>query len=502
MKKILPIIATLLIHSVICFADTIRVPADHPTIQAGIDAAANGDLVLVAPDTYVENIDFLGKEIELRSEAGPSFTIIDGNQAGNVVTCQTNEMPTTILRGFTITNGMDENNYHSGGMYNYWSSPTVILCRFYANGDGFGFGGGMYNEHSSPTVRHCKFIYNSSTAIHHKIGSLTVENCFFFGNDIAISTMICDLKVSHCEFIDTWRGIHADDSFVKVTHSLFSHNKGCGIEMCKKTLDVAYCTFIKNSEQGGYGGGIDFWISDGTVSDCLFVENKALHGGAISDFGHAEVFRCTFYKNKSLNGGAAVLDCKTVKNCIIWGNEPEQVSSTDVTYSCIQGGYPGTGNIDADPLFVDPDNYDFHLTFPSPCRDSGGIITKEARLDFEGDPRIAYGTIDMGADEFYPHLYYTGDATPGQGIDLKVIGMPQQPALVFLSSDILSNPNQTKYGWWHLVPPFETLHLGQVPWCGYIELQQRIPPGFPVPSDLPLQALVRKLTNLEVIEVK
>jgi hypothetical protein len=58
---------------------TIRVPADQPTIQAGIDAAIPGDTVLVAPGTYVERISFLGKAITVQSETGPAGTVIDGN---------------------------------------------------------------------------------------------------------------------------------------------------------------------------------------------------------------------------------------------------------------------------------------------------------------------------------------------------------------------------------------------------------------------------------------
>jgi len=64
----------------------IRVPSEEPTIQAGINAAVDGDIVLVAPGTYVENIDFDYKSIEVRSESGPLSTTIDGNFSGSVVT--------------------------------------------------------------------------------------------------------------------------------------------------------------------------------------------------------------------------------------------------------------------------------------------------------------------------------------------------------------------------------------------------------------------------------
>ena len=68
----LVVVFTLVLASLIGRADTILVPGDHSTIQAAIDAALDGDLVEVAPGTYLETIDFLGKPITVRSAAGPS----------------------------------------------------------------------------------------------------------------------------------------------------------------------------------------------------------------------------------------------------------------------------------------------------------------------------------------------------------------------------------------------------------------------------------------------
>jgi hypothetical protein len=73
----------------------------------------------------------------------------------------------------------------------------------------------------------------------------------------------------------------------------------------------------------------------------------------------------------------------------------------------------GDGNIDQSPEFVNSVEGDFHLQYTSPCRNAGdnaapGHFTE----DMEGDPRIAEGVVDMGADEFHRHLYYTGDAVP------------------------------------------------------------------------------------------
>ncbi len=78
-----PILCEILLSALLVIpfpagAATIRVPMDQPTIQDGIDAAELWDLVLVAPGTYVENIDFHGKLITLQSEAGAELTVIDG----------------------------------------------------------------------------------------------------------------------------------------------------------------------------------------------------------------------------------------------------------------------------------------------------------------------------------------------------------------------------------------------------------------------------------------
>src|SRR5258708_7411001 len=112
------------------FANVIHVPADQPTIQSAINAAVNGDTVQVAPGTYVENINFLGKAITVAGDQttlGAQTTIIDGNHNGPVVTFVSGEGPQSVLTGFTIRNGSAQFGgvYDGGGIQIGNSSPTI-----------------------------------------------------------------------------------------------------------------------------------------------------------------------------------------------------------------------------------------------------------------------------------------------------------------------------------------------------------------------------------------
>ena len=135
MKNLLLLFVLLLVLTL--SATIINVPADQPTIQAGIDASVNADTVLVQPGTYFENINYTGKLITIASlmltTQNPSYisqTIINGNQNGHVINIVSGEDSTAVLTGFTITNG------HAIG-------PFPISC-----------GGGINCRDSSPTFEY------------------------------------------------------------------------------------------------------------------------------------------------------------------------------------------------------------------------------------------------------------------------------------------------------------------------------------------------------------
>jgi hypothetical protein len=339
------------------------------SIQIAIDVATDGNEIFVEPGTYFESIDFLGKEITLRSTGGPEVTIIDGTGLGpvSVVTCNSGEGSGTLLDGFTITGGASA---RGGGMFNNGSSPTVIDCIF-TNNFADDFGGGMYNDNGS---------------------NPSVTNCTFSGNHTAYY--------------------------------------GGGMANMSSNPTVTNCTFIGNS--GVTGSGMANFYNSPTVANCTFTGNTALNGGGMANFHNtAMVVNCTFSRNTATNLAGAMYNINsipTVANCILWGDSPDEfgVSDAVVTYSYVQGGWPGTGNIDADPRFVDPDNGDYRLSLGSPCIDAGDstAVPSSVDVDLDGDARLVdavnyldtgYGSgpmVDMGAyetDELTPPAFFAAE---------------------------------------------------------------------------------------------
>lgn len=147
-----------------CIADpglaaTRRVPADHPTIQAAIDASANGDAVLVSPGTYFERIDFKGKAVLLSSAQGPEVTIIDGQSGGTTVTFATGEGAMSVLEGFTIRGGSAS---FGAGLTMLVASPTIVGNIFEDNAQGAGgFGAAIGGNVASPIIERNLFRRNS-----------------------------------------------------------------------------------------------------------------------------------------------------------------------------------------------------------------------------------------------------------------------------------------------------------------------------------------------------
>jgi len=303
---------------------------------------------------------------------------------------------TATLDGFTIAGGNSNGIYNihenlGGGMYNDHSSPTLINCTF--NGNVSGLGGGMFNKYSSPTVRNCTF-----------------------RNNTACGT---------CGSIGAGGGMCNSQSSVILTNCTFSGNAAdCGGAMANAAgnLVITNCMFICN-----YGSGMENSNSSPVITNSTFIGN---YWNGIMNYGSSPILtNCTFSGNSLVWSGAGIYNYKsqpTLTNCILWDdcNEiwKDENSTITITYSDIEGGWPGEGNINVDPCFIrlyyseDPCNTphypwddvwidgDYHLLEDSPCIDAGdpNHIAEPNETDLDGMPRVIGGRIDMGAYEYSP----------------------------------------------------------------------------------------------------
>ena len=341
------------------FATTIHVPSQYPTIQAGIVASSDGDTVLVSPGTYIENIDFRGKAITVKSEQGADFTIIDGNQAGSVVTFVSGEGVNSILEGFTVTNGLG-----GGGFWDYTgggitcknsSDPTITNNTITMNSAETAGGGIACLDYSDPTITNNTITGNTASqggGIYGLHSFLTIRNNTITGNTAS----------------SYGGGIYGYYVGAIVTNNVISGNtagnKGGGMAVLEAThtsypiWEIWNNTIADNSAVNG-GGGISI--------QCSFPDGHNITNNTITG------------NSAELGGGIALYlsAYPVITNTILWDNSaPEIYISTGggnptVNYSDIMGGWPGIGNIDLDPEFIYPDQSDYRLQWGSPCIDSG-----------------------------------------------------------------------------------------------------------------------------------
>ncbi|MHC4945062.1 MAG: right-handed parallel beta-helix repeat-containing protein [Planctomycetota bacterium] len=428
----------------------------------------------------------------------------------------------------------DNGAIYGGGIYNYESSPIVTDCSFIDN-EVYKLGGGMYNEYySSPVVIDCTFSGNIAHGLFGSGGGMynewycnpTVTNCLFFNNTTpGVGGGIRNYR--HCS--------------PTITGCTFSHNEagsGGGIDNEQSSSTVTNCIFNLNHAVNSGGGLRDYWFGNSTITNCFFLRNGSDDhgGGGLSIIGSdPTITNCTFSENSTLSvykggGGLSTTGSSepTIVNAIFWNNHapegPEiwigtSGSVVTIAFSDVKGGQSsvhiepgctlnwGAGMIDADPLFVQPGGNDFHLTYSSPCKDTGDILAVQDLYDFEGDPRIAYEIVDMGADEFYTHLYCTGNFTPGGSIKGKFVGLPgTSPVGLFLGFDVLDPPVPTAWGNFHLQAPWSLIPMVPIPGDGVLVVPEKLPASPAAPYDVPMQALVGldsdSLTNLFVLEVR
>jgi hypothetical protein len=416
-------------------------------IQSGVTAAQDGDAVLVMPGIYVENVDFdkktpprsplrvmdRGKPISLRSAEGPATTVIDGNGAGLVVRMDVGDLESVSLEGFEIRNGE--------GVY---AAAKSIVIR-----------GNVIHDTSS-------FTGNAAVECY---GVTTIDHNLFFDNGDAAIRIDFAATIEHNEIRNNGAGVEGGYADLEIRNNTITHNRGAAIGLGKSTgliennviadndggigfFESGDMTIVANQIVRNHGPGLAGSFASGTIRNNRFAGNTGaafdtllsgpwlIDGNEISgNAGGLNLSHCTSVqlvgdtvtgnRSPSIPGLSADKSPVTVTDTIFWDNGTT-TSDADViandgstltfSYSDVEGGQSGIvlnggstltwgpGMIEADPLFVGPD--DLRLSPASPCIDVGDPASQPCDADLADAPRLQDGNldatrlIDMGAREF------------------------------------------------------------------------------------------------------
>lgn len=354
------------------------------SIQAGIDSSSSADTVLVYPETYVENINFNGKDIVVGSlflttgdTSYISSTIIDGGWWGPVVTFENGEDSTALITGLLVRNGTA---WQGGGIYCYSSSPSLANVAVSGNDASLRGGGISCYWNSNPDLTHVTISGNSAPE----------------GGGI------------YCYY-------NSGPSLTNVTISGNTADEGAGIYCYSSSPSLINVT-IEGNAAGERGGGVMCHLSSPILTNATISTNSSPLGGAICCGNSSPTIVNTIVAgNAGTYGGILFYDSPDAsitygdfhnnENGDFFGAVPQDVGAIDT----INGNGDSCDtyfNIFLDPMFVDTVAGDYHLQAGSPCVDAGD---PDSPLD--PDSTIA----DMGA--FYYHQTGIWDENGGESIE-------------------------------------------------------------------------------------
>jgi predicted outer membrane repeat protein len=390
------------------------------TIQAAIDAAADGDTILVADGVYTgpgnRDMDFAGKAITVRSENGAVSCVIDlqgsSGDPHRAFHFNSGETTESVLEGFTIQNGYMEPR---GGaiLCEGGSSPVIRGCEFVQNSveaNSFRTGGGaVCILHSDPTFIECGFVENQVTVIDNDVGggamyciggSPAFTECRFVSNSVVGPSL--GSGGGAIAMGDGGAPVFEACTFLNNTTV-----RDGGAVLVALSMEATFerCVFRGNTAQRNGGAVADIRGGSFVGIGCEFIGNKTDFGAGaaiLADSSAASLVNCTFSQNEADTfGGAlrAVGGNVSVANCVLWGDLPDEISEliegqVVVTFSNVEG----RGG--SDPLFVDPDGGDFSVEAGSLCIDAANnlAVPDGVTVDLAGNPRFHDdpGTTDTG----------------------------------------------------------------------------------------------------------
>jgi hypothetical protein len=371
-------------------AETRLVPADYATIQQAINDSNDGDVVIVAPGTYQENINFLGKNIVVTSTDPNNPEVVtttiirpklksrgDVSSIGSAVTFENGESPEAVLTGFTITRGYG--TAISEADYLFW-------------------GAGIYCLNSSPTIM-CNVITGNNAPVEME------------GNDP-----------------ERWQigyggGIGCISSSAIITRNIIKDNSAyVGGGIMASGGDVKICNNLICDNSALYGGG--GVISSGRLINNTIVSNDASLGGNLYSSGTYQIFILNNSICTAKSGGGVYLpenfDDSSFAFNNVWGNLPGNYAQIDMNtgeliYDDSADGIDLGGNISQNPCFRE----NYRIASYSPCFDAGdpNYVAYPWQRDIDGEFAVMGARVDIGADEVTDNARPAANAGPDQYFD-------------------------------------------------------------------------------------
>ena len=340
----------------------------------------------------------------------------------HVVTA-TSVSSSSVIDGVSITLGYADGSSiirYGGGMLVNSASPTLSNCTFVNNTASIQGGAMNLSSSSAPSLTHCLFKDNQAAyggGINNESSSPILTHCIFTGNS---ATTAGGLEGGGTDAGGGMLNLRSSPTLIGCTFigNTTPYSWGAGLCNIMSTTTLTHCLFAGN-KASKLGGGIKNTSSSVWLTNCVFIGNTAtLMGGGMYSDSPATLANCTFTGNTASNSGGMYFTSSTptLTNCILWNNGAIpffSLNAPKITYSDIEGGYTGTGNLNADPLFVrnpspgadskwgtaDDDYGDLRLQIASPCIDVGLNSANTTSTDLAGYPRVVNSTIDMGAYE-------------------------------------------------------------------------------------------------------
>jgi fermentation-respiration switch protein FrsA (DUF1100 family) len=427
-------------------------------IQSAIDDSSEGDLILVTNGVYqtggrvvygtLTNRVVINKAVTVQSINGPASTMIQGYQAPQGSTAYSNDVRcvymtnNVVLDGFTITGGaalsafsggttsFARSQLSGGGVFcestNSFLTNCVLANNLCVAGVSFGGGGAVYQG----TLNNC--ILSNNSAIYYSVyggaASYSVlNNCLIISNSASFGGGAANSTLNHCSIVGNIAPFYGSTSWGGGTYTctanycLIAGNLSTtfGGGDCQGILN--YCILSNNvcySGLGGNGsGGGSYQSPPGILNNCLVISNVAYGngGGVYYNYSYynpkVPIINSTIIGNTATNMGGGVYG-GYYSNCIVYYNTCNSKNPAYFNFGGVSSGAAlfyccttplnvvGVGSITNEPLFVKRVGGDFHLQSNSPCINAGNNAYVIGTTDFDGNPRIVGGTVDIGAYEY------------------------------------------------------------------------------------------------------